>query len=246
MDRRSTARGRGGAAVAGAERIAFRKLSREEYANSIRDLLGVTFDVKAPTGLPEDPDWKGFERIGSVLSLSPAHVEKYLAAAEIVLDEALSLRPEPQRELIRWTPFDMRYGGKSRPEFEARGIADQVRLDLIPNNHVSDTWPLEIKASGEYRLRIKLSGLRPAGGRAPRLKVYLSNIDKTVLEQDVDAPEDQTHHAGDARASGRGQVSGAAGERGAGTRSGRLAGRATGPAAPCSPTCATALPGNSS
>ena len=176
---------------AGAERIAFRQLSREEYANTIRDLLGVTFDVSGPTGLPEDPDWKGFERIGSVLSLSPAHVEKYLAAAEIVLDEALALRPEPQRELIRWTALDMRYGRKARPEFEARGIADQVRLELIPNNHVSDTWPLEIKASGEYRLRIKLSGLRPAGGPAPRLKVYLSNIDKTVLERDVDAAEDQ-------------------------------------------------------
>jgi Protein of unknown function (DUF1592)/Protein of unknown function (DUF1588)/Protein of unknown function (DUF1587)/Protein of unknown function (DUF1585)/Protein of unknown function (DUF1595)/Planctomycete cytochrome C len=176
---------------AGGERIAFRKLSREEYANTIRDLLGVTFDVKAPTGLPEDPDWKGFERIGSVLSLSPAHVEKYLAAAEVVLDEALAVRPEPQRELIRWTALDMRYGRKLRPEFEARGIADQVRLELIPNNHVSDTWSLEIKASGEYRLRIKLSGLRPAGGQAPRLKVYLSNIDKTVLERDIDAPEDK-------------------------------------------------------
>ncbi|MCE9606172.1 MAG: DUF1592 domain-containing protein [Planctomycetia bacterium] len=176
--------------TAGAERIAFRKLTREEYANSIRDLLGVTFDVNGPTGLPEDPDWKGFERIGSVLSLSPAHVEKYLAAAEMVLDEALSLRPEPKRELIRWTPFEMR-SGYLRKEFEARGIADRVRLDLNPNNHVSDTWPLELKTAGEYRLRIKLSGLRPEGGIAPRLKVYLSNIDKTVLEQDVDAPEDK-------------------------------------------------------
>lgn len=177
--------------LAGVERIAFRKLSREEYANTIRDLLGVTFDVNGPAGLPEDPDWKGFERIGSVLTLSPAHMEKYLAAAETVLDEALALRPQPQRELIRWTALDMRYGRKARPEFEARGIADRVRLELIPNNHVSDTWPLEIKASGEYRLRIKLSGLRPAGGQAPRLKVYLSNIDKTVLERDVDAAEDQ-------------------------------------------------------
>jgi len=174
----------------GGEFVTFSKLTREEYANSIRDLLGVTFDVKAPTGLPEDPDWKGFERIGSVLSMSPSHIEKYLAAAEMVLDEALSLRPEPKREVIRWTPWDMRYNGY-RKDFEARGIADRVRLDLIPNNHVSDTWPLTITEPGEYRLRIKLSGLRPAGGIAPRLKVYLSSIDKTVLEQDVDAPEDK-------------------------------------------------------
>ena len=80
-----------------ADKVAFLKLSREEYANTIRDLLGVTFDPKGAAGLPEDPDWKGFERIGSVLTLSPAHVEKYLAAAEMVLDEALSLRPEPKR-----------------------------------------------------------------------------------------------------------------------------------------------------
>ena len=59
----------------GTERIAFRKLTREEYANTIRDLLGVTFDVKSPNGLPEDPDWHGFERIGSVLTLAPAHGE---------------------------------------------------------------------------------------------------------------------------------------------------------------------------
>ena len=119
------------------EPISFRKLTREEYANTIRDLLGVEFDVKSPTGLPEDPDWKGFERIGQMLTLSPAHVEKYLAAAETVLDEALSFRPEPQREIIRWTPFELRYG--KRTELEARGIADQVRMELIPNNHLSDT-----------------------------------------------------------------------------------------------------------
>jgi len=174
----------------GTELVAFRKLTREEYANTIRDLLGVEFDVKAPTGLPEDPDWKGFERIGSVLTLSPAHVEKYLAAAEMVLDEALSLRPKPEREVILWTPFTMRFGNAYK-EYEARGMADKVRLELIPNNHVSDTWNLEVKTAGDYLLRLKLSGLRPEGGRAPRLKVYLSTIDKTLLEQDVDAPEDK-------------------------------------------------------
>ncbi len=81
----------------------------------------------------------------------------------------------------------MRYG--KREQYEARGIADQVRMELIPNNHISDTWPVEIKTAGIYRLRVKLSGLRPAGGRPPRLKVYLSSIDKTLLERDVDAPE---------------------------------------------------------
>ena len=176
--------------ASGRERVAFRKLSREEYANTIRDLLGVNFDVKSPTGLPEDPDWHGFERIGSVLTLAPAHIEKYLAAADVILDEALSIRPEPKREVIAWKPFDMRWKSFA-PEYQARGIAEQVRIEIVPNNYTTDTWPLEIKTTGMYVLRMKLSGLRPEGGRAPRLKVYMSSIDKTLIEQDVDAPEDQ-------------------------------------------------------
>lgn len=172
------------------ERVAFHKLSREEYGNTIRDLLGVTLEAKGPHGLPEDPDWKGFERIGSVLTLSPAHVEKYMAVAEAVLDEALSIRPEPKREVIRWAPWDMRWKG-FKEEYEARGIADQVRIEIVPNNYTTDTWNLEVKTTGDYLLRVKLSGLRPEGGRAPRLKIYMSSADKTLLEQDVDAPEDK-------------------------------------------------------
>lgn len=174
----------------GSDRITFHKLTREEYANTIRDLLGVNFDVKGPWGLPEDPDWKGFERIGSVLTLSPAHVEKYVAAAEAILDEALSIRPEPKRETITWTPWDMRWKG-FKEEYESRGIADQVRIEIVPNNYTTDTWNIEIKTTGDYLLRMKLSGLRPEGGRAPRVKVYMSSIDKTLIEQDVDAPEDK-------------------------------------------------------
>lgn len=172
------------------ERVAFRKLTRLEYANSIRDLLGVTFDARGPSGLPEDPDWHGFERIGTVLTMAPAHIEKYLSAAEAVLDEALSLRPEPKRSVIRWSAFDMRWKSFA-PEYQARGIADKVRIDIVPNNYTTDTWPIEIKTTGEYIVRLKLSGLRPEGGRAPRLKLYMSSIDKTLLEQDIDAPEDK-------------------------------------------------------
>jgi hypothetical protein len=172
------------------EKVSFRKLSREEYANTIRDLLGVNFDVKGPSGLPEDPDWKGFERIGSVLTLSSTHVEKYLAAADAILDEALSIRTEPKRELVHWAAWDMRWKG-FKEEYESRGIGDKVRIEIVPNNYTTDTWEINVKTTGDYLLRLKLSGLRPEGGRAPRLKVYMSSIDKTLLEQDIDAPEDK-------------------------------------------------------
>jgi hypothetical protein len=117
-------------------------------------------------------------------------VEKYLAAADAILDEALSLRPEPKRELIHWGPYDFRWKG-FKEEYEARGIADKVRIEIVPNNYTTDTWNIKIPHTGDYIVRIKLSGLRPEGGRAPRLKLYMPVVDKTIIEQDVDAPEDK-------------------------------------------------------
>src|SRR5271154_2722570 len=92
------------------EKVSYRRLSRDEFRNTIRDLLGITYDASDPSGLPEDPDWQGFERFGSVLTVSPAQIEKYLAAAEANLDEALALGPRPTPQVIRWTPFMLRSG----------------------------------------------------------------------------------------------------------------------------------------
>lgn len=174
------------------ERVTFHKLTREEYANTVQDLLGVRYDAADPTGLPEDPNWHGFERIGSVLSLSPAHVEKYFAAAESILGEALPDKA-PEKKTVRWTPFDCR--GWNKKKMEELGLADKVRLDVWPgipiNGHPGSVKEFHATATGEYRVRVKLSGLKPATGRAPRLSVYIADLDRLIGEQDVVAPEDQ-------------------------------------------------------
>jgi mono/diheme cytochrome c family protein len=172
------------------DRVTFHKLTREEYANTVRDLLGVRYDAADPTGLPEDPNWHGFERIGSVLSLSPAHVEKYFAAAEAILAEAFPEKA-PETKITRWTPFDFRYW--DRRALEAKGLADKVRMDVWPGSPLSG-HPGSVKefvapAGGEYRIRVKLSGLKPARGRAPRLSIYAADLDRGLGDQEVIAPE---------------------------------------------------------
>ena len=174
-----------------AQRVSFHKLTREEYANTIRDLLGVNYDARDPNGLPEDPDWQGFERIGSVLTLSAAHVEKYLAAAETVLNEALALGPQPTSTTVRWSAADRRVNGNLAAEFRTKGIADKPRLDIVPNNGALDAMDLTIATTGEYAVRVKLSGLRAVGGRAARLRLYATDLNRTLFEQDVEAPEDK-------------------------------------------------------
>jgi mono/diheme cytochrome c family protein len=172
------------------EKVSYRRLSREEYRNTIRDLLGVTYDASDPSGLPEDPDWQGIERIGAVLTLSPAHVEKYLLAAETVLNEALAIGPRPKSQIVRWTAAKMRVGGGIYEQLAAKGLLDQVRADIVPNNGALDARDLKVETTGEYIVRVKLSGLRPANGRAARLRLYATDISRTLFEQDVEAAED--------------------------------------------------------
>ena len=74
--------------------VTIRRLTRDEYANTIRDLLHVEF-VPADR-FPVDESGYGFDNIGDVLSVSPLLLEKYLAAAEeisrLVIDDS---RPSP-------------------------------------------------------------------------------------------------------------------------------------------------------
>ena len=57
---------------------ALHRLNRAEYANAIRDLLGLEVDVA--TLLPADDAADGFDNIAGVLTVSPALIEGYVAA----------------------------------------------------------------------------------------------------------------------------------------------------------------------
>ncbi|MEP7247561.1 MAG: DUF1592 domain-containing protein, partial [Gammaproteobacteria bacterium] len=58
--------------------VMLRRLNRTEYANVIRDLLGLRIDAAAL--LPPDASSKGFDNISAVLSTSPALIQGYLDA----------------------------------------------------------------------------------------------------------------------------------------------------------------------
>jgi len=55
-------------------RVTIRRLNREEYRNTILDLLGVPFD--ADDAFPADDTGYGFDTIGDVLNISPLLMEK--------------------------------------------------------------------------------------------------------------------------------------------------------------------------
>jgi hypothetical protein len=68
-------------------RVTLRRLNREEYRNTIRDLMG--FDFKVQDELPPDDTGYGFDNIGDVLTTSPMLLEKYMQAAETIVSSAV-------------------------------------------------------------------------------------------------------------------------------------------------------------
>lgn len=64
-------------------RVTLRRLNREEYRNTIRDLMG--FDYKVQDELPPDDTGYGFDNIGDVLTTSPMLLEKYMQAGETIV-----------------------------------------------------------------------------------------------------------------------------------------------------------------
>jgi len=175
------------------------RLSRKEYQNTVYDLLGVRYDPAKPGELNEDTLWHGFERIGSELSLSPSHVDRYYRAAELVLDRAFPTTAGEARK-VRKTASEMRYSnGKAQEALDRFGIKRPLRQLLFPGHlqtALSSGWfgKTGPEHSGLYKVRIQASGIRPIGGQAAHLSIGKRTGEETVdglIEFDLTAPEDK-------------------------------------------------------
>ena len=121
-------------------RHALHRLNRSEYANAIRDLLGL--DVDTSTLLPPDDSADGFDNNASLLGVSPALLERYLSAAAYI------------SELAVGNPRIM----AGSETYRVRGDASQVEQneDLSPGTRgglmATHTFPLD----GEYVIKVRL------------------------------------------------------------------------------------------
>src|SRR3954467_13487407 len=81
-------------------RITIRRLNRSEYNNTIRDLFGI--DFRPADDFPSDDVGYGFDSIGDVLTLPPILMEKYLAAAESIVEQAIVADSGPGGLVKTW------------------------------------------------------------------------------------------------------------------------------------------------
>ena len=175
------------------------RLSRKEYQNTVYDLLGVRYDPAKPGALNEDTLWHGYERIGSQLSLSPSHVDRYYRAAEVVFDRAFPVNAVEARQ-VRKTAAELRYQGGKKEQVALKrfGIERPLRYLHFPGRvqpALSPGWfgKTGPEHSGLYRLRLQASGIRPPGGQPAHLSIGKRTSEETVeglVEFDITAPED--------------------------------------------------------
>ena len=141
-------------------RVTIRRLNREEYRYTIKDLLRIDFDVDDI--LPPDDTGYGFDTIGDVLSISPLLMEKYLEAAEAVVERAV---PTNGPEIVEWW--------LNKKEFRDVRSKDWS-VDWMPFDHArkmeGKPW---INYDGDYEIRIdfRVRGSDGATSNTGTLKV---------------------------------------------------------------------------
>lgn len=68
-------------------RTIVRRLTRTEYDRTVRDLTGVVIDTAEAVGMPDDTAGEAFDNLAAALSMTASQMEKYFAAADLVLDK---------------------------------------------------------------------------------------------------------------------------------------------------------------
>ena len=150
-------------------RVTMRRLNRAEYNNTIRDLIGV--DFHPADDFPADNSGYGFDDIGDVLSLPPILLEKYLAAANTILDKAIATEAVPSRT-VRYKANLMEVG------FNADGDRGDgwMPLTALEEDELAMRVPF---AGGDYTIRVQ--AFNKGRGPNPEPTILTCMVDDTIV-----------------------------------------------------------------
>src|SRR5689334_17117727 len=138
-------------------RVTVRRLNRVEYRNTVRDLIGV--DYNTDHEFPPDDTGFGFDNIGDALTMSPMLMEKYVAAAQAVIAEAV---PATARQPAEAELPGLAFDGK-----DARTKWGKRQLTFDEPASVAATYKNEKPGSYRVKLDIEVNGTyTPDPGRA--------------------------------------------------------------------------------
>lgn len=128
--------------------IAIRRLNRQEYGNTIRDLMGIPFNEKIL--FPPDDSGHGFDNVANALTVSPLLLDKYFQAAEVVVDRAVPkvTRIIP-RQVFRGSDFRSRGSSGNGRSLDGKRAATVSRSFSVDDEGIYDV-EINIKQHGSF------------------------------------------------------------------------------------------------
>ncbi|HEX7898391.1 MAG TPA: DUF1592 domain-containing protein, partial [Planctomycetota bacterium] len=128
-----------------------RRLNRTEYANTLRDLLGVNTGAPDKAGLPEEARGTHYDTAGAILGLTPSLMEAYVAAADHALD-GLYANPGAKKKILEGTPREVleRF---ARRAYRRPGVEVEPLLTLF---ETARGRGLDVEAALRYPLKAAL------------------------------------------------------------------------------------------
>ena len=162
-------------------RVTLRRLNRVEYNNTIRDLIGV--DFRPADDFPSDDVGYGFDNIGDVLSLPPLLMEKYLAAAEEVSENAILADDRPRGPSRIWKPEGY---GKPGRNGNLMGESGFWLMNSNADAPIDGAFP----KPGNYLVRVRAFG-QLAGPEPPKLEVQVDGkiAQRFFVKAEAEAPQ---------------------------------------------------------
>ncbi len=172
-------------------RVVLRRLNRAEYANTVRDLLGVEVDLTDL--LPPDTSTNGFDNNAELLHTSAFLMRNYLDAADRVLDEAIANEPQPW---ILKKRFDIREEKTVKPTGSVYLHTDDgvaIFATWESANIRVTMWNFRSHVRGKYRFRISGYGFQ-SEGKPVAFRVTAGTLKEVTEERLIDyfaVPADQ-------------------------------------------------------
>jgi mono/diheme cytochrome c family protein len=164
-------------------RVVLRRLNRAEYANTVRDLLGVEVDLSDL--LPPDTSVSGFDNSAEALHTSSYLMRSYLDAADRVLDEAIANKPKPFQINKK---FDLRQERTVKAKGSVyRHLDDGVAIFATwesANIRVT-MWNFRSHVRGKYRVRISGYGFQ-SEGKPVNFRVTAGTLKEVTEEHLID------------------------------------------------------------
>jgi hypothetical protein len=167
----------------GIEHVTLPRLTKTEYNNTLRDLIGIDFEP-GKLLLDDGPGLSGFTNDRDALFISPALAEQLFDAADYALKAAIALKQKPMQKMFEAEKMLMTERGSKPEDLPGGGVG----YSLAGAGQRTLYDEVIVPADGWYRLTVKHVGRGGDSG----MRLRIDNEPRAYFLCEDNKPQEQT------------------------------------------------------